>query len=167
MKAKGLLAIGVTGLVLLLPMSPAFAHEGEEEVPAKTLVQQAIALLRTQPDQVEAIEDKIRDALDAQDTAGVDLTLVQLADEAFARGELHDTWDLLELSVGAAPHTVVVNPNDGPRTPAPQAPGTEPSPVLHEEALSGSAQSTGGAPFLLGLAAVFVAAGLIIARRVH
>ncbi len=167
MKAKGLLTILLAGLAVVAPAVSAFAHEGEENVPAVTSVQQAIALLRGQPDQTDAIQDKITDALDSTDQDGVDVAFVRLADEAFQQGLLHEAWDLLELSVGAAPHSVVVNPNDGPRTPAPQVPGAEPSPVLHERALSGSAQSSDGAPFLLAFAAALAAAGFVIVRRVH
>src|SRR6266508_2229410 len=87
----------------------------------------AIALLRTQPNQVQAIEDKLHDALEAKDATGVDLALVRKADEAFDRRDLHRAWDLLEQAIGAAPHRVVRRPNPRPRMPAatpPAAPAT-------------------------------------------
>src|SRR6266545_1671736 len=57
------LAAASLAVALLAP--PAFAHG--KKLPAKKLVEQAIALLRTQPNQVQAIEDKLHDALEAKD----------------------------------------------------------------------------------------------------
>ncbi len=163
---KRWIVLVVTGLAVLLPSSAAVAHEGEEELPAKTLVEQAIALLRGQPEQADAIEDKIHDALEAEDSEGVDLELVERADEAFEAGRLHEAQDLLEESIGAAPHRVVATPNAGPGLPAPTgAPSPEPAPVLHEEALEGGVQEADGAPVLIGLAAALGLLGFVIVRR--
>ncbi len=169
-RAKGWLIVVVTSVaVLLLPSAAALAHEGEEEVPARTLVQQAIALLRGQPEQVDAIADKIHDALEAKDAEGVDLALVEQADTAFEDGDLHEAWDLLEESIGLAPHQVVASPNAGPRSAPTPEPPAEPSPVLHERAIEGGLQGPKGVagPVLLGLAAALGALGLVIARRVR
>lgn len=157
------------GFLILLPLESALAHEGEEEVPAKTLVEQAIALLRRQPDQVEAIRDKILDALGAEDTAGVDLSLVREASKAFESGRIHEAWDLLEEAIGAAPHRVVATPNPEPGIPAPPAPSPEPSSVLHERALEGGVRGPEGlaGPVLLGLAVALGALGVVVVRRVR
>lgn len=166
---KRWIVVVVTGLAVLLPSSAAMAHEGEEELPAKTLVEQAIALLRGQPEQADAIEDKIADALEAEDSEGVDLGLVRQAGEAFELGRLHEAWDLLAESIGAAPHRVVATPNPGPGLPAPTAPPPEPSPVLHERAVEGGFRGPEGVagPVLLALAGLLTVLGLGVVRRVR
>lgn len=181
----GSVAAALAVALLALAASPATAHE--KRLPAKTLVAQAIALLRTQPGQVAAIEDKIHDALEAKDTAGVDLALVRQADTAFDRGDRHRAWDLLEAAIGAAPHRVVTQPNPKPRQPATTQPPSSgmamPSPTTtgeaeggvgseaapHEQALAGGQQRPAGtgAATLLGVAGVLALAGAVVVRRVH
>ena len=158
--------LAVAGVLTLLAQ-PALAHE-DEDLPAKTLVEQAIALLRSQPEQREAIEDKMHDAVEAKDTKGVDLDLVREAHEVFESGDRHGAWDFLEEAIGAAPHRVVVDPNEAPGQPAP-SPVPQPTPTLHELELAGSEQRPSGSavPILLGIAAVVVAGGLVIAWRVR
>lgn len=77
-----LLGCATIVVALAFPGAAALAHEGEEETSAKELVLQGIALLRGQPEQTEAIEDKIHDALEAEDQTGVDFALVERGDEA-------------------------------------------------------------------------------------
>jgi hypothetical protein len=158
--------LAMSALAALLLPGAASAHE--EEFPAKRLIEQAIALLRTQPEQREVIEDKIHDATESRDQKGVDIGLVQEADEAFEAGRLHETQDLLEESIEAAPHRVVEEPNEAPGSPAP-SPAPETSPVLHERELEGAEQRPegGGLPILLGLAGVLVLAGLGVAWRMR
>lgn len=167
---RRLLGIAILGLLLAVFLAaPSWGHG--KKYPAKTLVKQAIALLRTQPEQVEAIEDKIHDALEAKNTKGVDLTLVREADEAFEAGRIHRTWDLLEVAIGAAPHRVVATPNPAPGLPAPVEQVEEPqtAPVLHERAIEGSEGAPGGAArwVLLGIAGTLLGLGLLIAGRVR
>lgn len=172
------LAAASLAVALLAPS--AVAHE--KDLPARKLVQQAIALLRTQPDRVAVIEDKIHDALKAKDVKGVDLALVRRADQAFDRRDLHRAWDLLEQAIGAAPHRVVTQPNPRPRTPAatPQRPTATSAPaaavheqaqepVLHEQALEGGARAPEGiaGPALLWVAGVLALLGILVVRRVH
>lgn len=169
MRAR-LFVASIVALALAWPTGAALAHEEEEQVPARTLVKQAIALLRGQPEQVEAIEDKIHDALEAEDTEGVDLELVERAAAAFEDGELHVAQDLLEEAIGAAPHRVVASPNPEPGMPAPSPePEAEPSPVLHERAIRGGLRAPAGVagPVLLGLAAAAALLGLLVVRRVR
>ena len=172
--------LAAASLALALLAAPASAHG--KKLPAKKLVEQAIALLRTQPDQVEAIQDKLHDAPEAKDTTGVDLALVRKADQAFDRRDLHRAWDLLEEAIGAAPHRVVRRPNPRPRrpaaTPAPTAtsmpampaPGEQPAqPVLHELALEGGLRAPDGTagPALLALAGLLALLGGLVVWRVH
>ncbi len=158
--------LAVSALTAVLLPGAATAHE--EEFPAKQLVEQAIALIRTQPEQREVIEDKLHDATESEDTKGVDLDLVREAHEAFEAGRLHEAQDLLEESIGAAPHEVVVEPNEAPGSPAP-SPVPQASPVLHERELGGAEQRPeGGAfPVLLGLSGLLALAGLVVAWRVR
>jgi len=167
---EGTFARWLATAVLILAWSalltpPVAAHEGEEEVPAAELVEQAIALIRGQPDQVEAIADKIHDALEAEDAEGVDLELVERADAALETGDLHEAQDLLEEAIGAAPHDVVVSPNDEPGEPAPSPEVEGSPPVLHETALGAEEQDTPGEPILIGVAVLLAGLGFVIARR--
>jgi hypothetical protein len=175
MRRAAVLALVVSAPILLIPARAALGHEGEEEVPARKLVQQAIALLRGQPEQADAIEDKIADALAAEDAKGVDLDLVEQASRAFEAGRLHEAQDLLEEAIGAAPHRVVASPNPEPGVPAPPAveaeappaPEAGASPVLHETEVRGSDQEWANTPrpILLGFAAALALLGLVVARR--
>lgn len=159
----GLAVVGLTALLL-----PGAASAHEEKFPAKRLIEQAIALLRTQPEQREVIEDKIHDATESKDKKGVDLDLVGEADEAFEAGRLHEAQDLLEESIGAAPHRVVEEPNEVPGSPAP-SPAPEASPVLHERELAGAEQRPEGGALavLLVLAGILGIGGLVVAWRVR
>lgn len=170
--------LAAVSLAVALVAPPAIAHG--KKLPARKLVEQAIALLRTQPNQVEAIEDKLHDALEAKDATGVDLALIRKADQAFDRRDLHRAWDLLEEAIGAAPHRVVRRPNPRPRMPAattPPAPATSmPMPgeqaqqaVLHELALDGGVRAPQGTagPALMGLAGLLALLGVLVVWRVH
>lgn len=156
-------------LALVLAPSVAGAHEGEDE-PAKTLVQEAIALLRGQPDERDAIMDKMHDALEADDTDGVDLALVEQADAAFEDGQMHRSWDLLEEAIGAAPHRIATGPGG-----VSDSEGSEeedvnaPAPVIHERELSGGPRwpSSESNWILLVAAGIFLFAGGVVVGKVH
>lgn len=163
-------AATLTVVLAMAGVGSVAAHE--KDFPAKTLIEQAIALLRTQPEQRGAIEDKMHDAQKSEGAKGVDLELVRQADEAFEAGRLHETRDLLEEAIGAAPHRVVEEPNPAPGIPAPeQDPAheavTEAAPVLHEGALDRGLETPQATQewVLLGIALVLIAAGLFVARR--
>ncbi len=159
------LLVGLAGLLLLLLAPAAHAHEAEEEVPARALVRQAIALIRTQPEQVEAILDKMADALQAEDTEGVDLALVERAQAAFRAGDLHRAQDLLEEAIGARPHGSVGATGEE----AGEAPGETGAAGLHERALEGTAGRWANTPeaLLLAVAGVLAAAGLVVSWRMR
>ena len=163
-----MVVLEVASGVFILNLPAALAHEGEEETSAKELVLQGIALLRGQPDQSEAIEDKMHDALEAEDASGVELSLVERADEAFEGGDLHEARDLLEEAVGAAPHRVVEDPGKGVRSPAPESEEeTEAAAVLHEQEISGGLRGPEGTVdwTLVVLAGLLGIVGLALARR--
>ena len=169
-------AVLFLALTLSFHMSAARAHEGDEE-PAKTLIQEGIALLRGQPDQREAVMDKMHDALEAEDTDGVDLELVEQADEAFEEGRVHEAWDLLEEAIGAEPHRIATGPGDLSGSAPTGVAGSDepeghidaPAPVIHERELSGGPRSPSSDSdwILLAVAGVLLFSGGVVVGKVH
>src|SRR6266542_1250322 len=119
--------------------APASAHEGEEEVPARTQVAVADALLRTQPEQMDLAADRINDALEAEDHEGVDLGRVKQAKDTLDAGDTAKTELLLEQALGACPGQPVVNPT-GVRAKLPQTPC--PTPALRRRSRGGGGRWT-------------------------
>jgi hypothetical protein len=89
---------------VLVGAAPAAADEPGESTIAHHLVREAIALIVNTPGDMEAIREKVGDALEVEDQEGVDIGLVRLADEALAAGDMHEARALLERSIGARPH---------------------------------------------------------------
>lgn len=154
--AVACLAIGVVA-------SPALAHEGEEKVPARTQVQVADAILRTQPERMDLAADRINDALEAEDHAGVDLGRVEQAKAALAAGDMPKTELLLEQALGACPGAPVANPA-GVRARLPQRPCPTPA---HELALGRVPLHGTTRPVLLAIGAVLALGGLVMAWRIR
>ena len=94
-------AAGIVLMALLLVITPAKAWADGNEDRAYDLVRQAIALIVNTPADVDAITDKIDEALSAKDQSQVQIPLVQQAKDALARGNLHRVRALLEKSIGA------------------------------------------------------------------
>jgi hypothetical protein len=90
--------------LLVAAASPARADEPGESDEASVLVRQAIALIVNTPDDMEAIEDKIKDAQEVKNQEGVKIELVEQAGEALEQGDMHRVRSLLEQSIGARPH---------------------------------------------------------------
>ncbi len=96
---------GVLLLAVLVWLAvPAWADEPGESDQASVLVRQAIALTVETPDDTMQIQDKVEDALKVDDKEGVNTALVEQASSALAAGDLHQTRNLLERSIGARPH---------------------------------------------------------------
>ncbi|HEX6581889.1 MAG TPA: hypothetical protein VF195_13625 [Actinomycetota bacterium] len=151
--------------------APALAHEGEESVPAITNVQEAIAILAEHvgsfpPAEVaEHAMDKVGDALESEDSRGVQLALVQQAKDALEAGRNDDALTMLERSIGACPGAPVIEPQDAPRTPPPLS---LPCPsVAHFQTLDRSPVGGVQEPVLITVGAVLVLAGLGLARRIR
>ena len=162
--------LGARSVVVLIVMAfvlgsatAALAHAAEKNVPALTLAQEAIAIIRSQPELMDSAADKIKDTLDSSDSKGVDLSLVRQAQKALEAGNLTQTELLLEQAIGACPGQPVVTPA-GIRTPPITSPCPKPSHLtaLNRVPVRGTAR-----PVLLGLAAVAIAGGLLLARRVR
>ena len=153
----------VSGALVVLLSTPAWAHEGEEEVPAITTVEEAIAIIASQPEQMDAIEDKVADAQESDDTDGVDVGLVKQAGAALDEGDMDATMLLLERSIGVEPGTMMTDPTTGLLSPAPEPPSrlSAGSPLLAEAANRPSAAAT---VWLLILAALAVVFGALAVR---
>ena len=153
----------VSALLTFAPLTRVWAHGAEADIPAKTLVEQGIAIIRSQPDQMDAIVDKIKDALDSKDPTGVDLDLVTQAQTAFEAGNLSQTELLLERAIGLTPGSPVISPNEEPR----QQPLSIASsgPANHLQALAGSPLGGTAEVVLLAGAGVLALAGLALARK--
>jgi hypothetical protein len=141
----------------------ALAHEGEEQVPARTQVAVADAILRTQPEQLELAADRINDALEAEDHEGVDLDRVKQAKDALAAGDMTKTELLLEQALGACPGQPVTSPT-GVRAKLPQTPCPTPA---HELALGRVPVHGTTKPVLLGVGAVLALGGLALSWRIR
>ena len=154
----------VTALLTFVPLTRARAHGAEADIPAKTLVEQGIAIIRTQPDQMDAIADKIKDALDSKDPTGVDLALVGQAQTAFEAGDLSQTELLLEQAIGLTPGSPVISPNEQPRQQPSSIASSEPA--NHLQALAGSPLGGTAEVVLLAGAGVLALVGLALAALV-
>lgn len=146
MKLKLMLAALAAAVLVLVPTSLAMADGGEEDFTARDFIEQAIGLLRGQPDMTDLIEDRITDALEDDELEGVDLELVEQSQQAFDAGDLDATRELLERSIGE-----------------------EDSPILHEPEVGGGLQAPEGTagPVLIGFAVVLVGAGAVVVRRMR
>jgi hypothetical protein len=152
--------------------SPAMAHEGEQSVPAITDVQEAIAILAEHPGSFPVAEvaahatDKVKDALESNDTRGVLLDMVQQAKDALDAGRIDDALTLLERSIAVCPGAPVIEPQNAPRTPPPLT-SPCPSPAAHLLPLDRSPVGGTEEPVLLAVGAVLILAGLGLARRIR
>jgi hypothetical protein len=143
--------------------APAWAHEGEEKVPARTQVAVADAILRTQPEQMDLAADRINDALEAEDHEGVDLDRVKQAKDTLEAGDMAKTELLLEQALGACPGQPVTNPATV-RAKLPQTPCPTPA---HELALGRVPVHGTAKPVLLAIGAVLALGGLVMAWRIR
>jgi hypothetical protein len=150
----------------LLLARPALAHVGEEQVPAITDVQEAIAILATQPDLIDHAMDKVHDATESNDTRGVRIDLVQQADTALGAGHASAALTLLERSIGVCPGGPVIEPGNAPRTPPPLA-SPCPSTAPHMLALPRSPVGGVQAPVLIAVGAVLLLVGVGLAWRIR
>ena len=140
------LAAAFVAVIVLAPARAALADGGEEDFTATDFVEQAIGLLQGQPDMVDLIEDRLRDALEDDEVEGVDLALVAQAQEAFAEGNGGETLELLARSIGE-----------------------EVGPPLHQPEVGGGIEAPEGTagPVLIAVAAVLIASGALVATKVR
>ena len=103
MSTRAAIAFAVSAFATVLLSTAVLAHEDEKVASAKTKVEQAIALIREEPDEMNAIMDYVKDSLEAEDTSGVNLDLVKQAGAALDANDMDRAEVLLEESVGACP----------------------------------------------------------------
>ena len=124
MKRFGLAAALAASVVLFAAPPAALAHGGEEEAaaeaPARTLVQQALALLTQADDPIEATE-KLEAALQSEDREGVDIAAVREALAALENDDHELAVDHLNTALGAggapeAPAEGAAPPDEGAPT---------------------------------------------------
>ncbi len=150
MKIETLVTAALVGLLVLVPAGAAMAHEGEGgDVTAKELVQQAIAILQSQPDEMGPIDDRLADALTDDEVEGVDLEFVRQAQASFDAGDVAQTLALLARAIGVSPRSVL--------------------PSAHDRSLGGGLQAPTGVagPALIAFAAVLAVLGFVVVRRVR
>lgn len=167
----GVLLAALTSALVIGQAGAALAHEGEENIPAITDVQEAIAILAEHPGIFPAEEvadhanDKIGDALESEDARGVLLALVKQAQDAMDADKPDEALTLLERSIGACPGAPVIEPQDAPRRPPALA---SPCPeVPHILALEGTPVGGSTEAVLLALGVVFILGGLALTRRIR
>ncbi len=161
MKAKGsvVLLLAAT-LWVLIWAGPAWAHGGEEEIPAMENLAIAMSLLQVQPDMTDMIEDKLTDGLESEDVAGVDLDLASKAKEAFEAGNDAQALDLLVQATGMTPAEALALQSDE---------GTRPEEVPLADQLGspgsvGRPNAAATTTFAVG-AIIFIGLGMFLARK--
>lgn len=109
---RSLVVIPVLLLLLMtFGVGSAAAHGGEDVDEASVLVRQAIALIVSSPDEPGEVQERVQAAAQAPDDSGVDVALVEQADEALTNGdELAEVRALLESSIGAGPVSATTEP---------------------------------------------------------
>lgn len=101
---KPIFVAAMAAAIALTLAGPAGADEPGESDESAQLVRQAIALIVNTPGDMEGIEEKIVDALEAPKQEGVALDLVEEASALFPTEDMHEVRALLERSIGAQPH---------------------------------------------------------------
>src|SRR5262245_25753105 len=158
-----LISVVAALLFVAVPAAPALAHEEEKQVPAQTLADEAIAIIRSQPEQMDAIADKVNDATESKDAEGVDKALLDEAKTSLEGGDLSRTELLLEEAIGTCPGQPVTEPA-GVRKPLKlSAPCPAPAHLqaLGRQPITGAAKSA-----LLAVGVVLALGGLLLARRI-
>lgn len=162
-------AAAVSVLGLAAP-PPAFAHGDEGGVPARESVLQAIAYVVNTPDDMDMITDKLTDARDSQDQAGVDIAEVERAIQVLGKGDMPQVRLLLEQSIGARAdlsgldvrHVLQVAPGGSTVS---LATGEQPGTLIVTDELTGRGPWSGTDSALIGVAAGAAAAGVLLGWR--
>lgn len=168
-----LVGLAVSLLLLGLLASPAaWAHEGEETAKASESVRQAIAYIVNDPDNMDMINDKVADALEAEDTSGCDLALVKQAQGALAKDDMMAARTLLEKSIGARSDLTGTDVQPILQVPpgsssVPLAVGSETGTNVVTDELPGRAALTAADITLLVLAGLLAVVGVLVSVRLR
>jgi len=161
-----LAALGVLS-VLALPAAGAFGHgeEGEAaaEIPARTLVQQALALL-TQQDNATEAQEKLEAALQSKDQEGVQIASVRDALEAIEKDEHEEAVghmnEALAPAEAAGEKQVAGEEGAGPEETTEPAPGA----LEHAEEFEPERGAAEWVGFGVGIALIGLAGVGLLAR---
>lgn len=167
-----LLAMAVLVLAGLVGTPGAWAHEGEEAVKASEAVRQAIAYIVNDPGNMDAIDDKVGDALEAEDTSGADLGLVEQGRAALENDDMMRARQLLERAIGARSDLAGTDVQPILRVPpgsstVPLAVGSETGTYVVTDELPGRGALTGADIVLLVLAGTLGIAGVALSVRLR
>lgn len=162
----GAVSCGLAALMLIVAPAVAFAHGDGEPTGAVDLIRQSIALIVNTPDDTDKITDKINDAAETPDTTGVNLPLVEQAQDALAAGDLHRTRTLLEQAIGARMHTGDADPVVIGNVPPPAA-GEDTGTLAAIDALPGRSGLHGRDWTVLGISIVLALAGALLSVRLR
>ena len=138
---------------------------GDTSDKASDIVKQCIAFLVNEPD-MDMIEDKMHDALDAPDMTGVDMDDVTAAHAAFHAGDMDRAQAYLEASIGLQPHMSGIQAAAVMQDVMP-ATGADPGNVVIDQPLDGVRSLSGGnlAAFVLSILAIVAGAALALRTR--
>ena len=141
----------LTGLLVLLPGAPALAHGGGDSEQSRVLVLDALTYMANRPaGYMDAVTDKVGDALEAPDTTGVNLAKVESARQALERNDMMQTRALLQASLA---------PMAGPVT------GEDPGTTTMLDPLTVHTTWAGSEAVLAALSLGAALTGLVLARR--
>ncbi len=161
---RGFAALVVVAIAATVP-GVAWGHGDEESERAYDLTRQAIALIVNTPDDMDAIEDKVNDAIEAKDASGAQIPLVEQAKETMEAGDMHQTRALLEKAIGARVHTSAAEPVPIGQ-PAP-ATGSETGTVAAIDALAGRDGISDLDWVMLALSALVLLGGVAVSIRLR
>ncbi len=163
-------AAAALAVLSLAVAAPAFAHGDEGSVPARESVLQAIAYVVNTPDNMDMITDKLKDAKDSTDQAGVNIPEVEQAMKALDTQNMPLVRTLLEQSIGAkvdltgldVRHVLQVPPG---LSAVSLSTGQQPGTTVVTDEMPGRGPLSGGQAALLGIAAVAALGGTLLGIR--
>ena len=155
----------IAALLSIMVAAPAGAHGVGESTKAVELVQQAIAYLVNEPDNLMAAEEKVNDALKTSDQTGVDRGSLGAAKRAITEGDGHRGRALLERSIGARPHLSEIEPLPVRHIPTEPATGAASGTTVVTDPLPGRGALGAGAWVLLIASMLLALAGAGAAWR--
>ena len=151
---------------------PALAHGDEDEIPAADAIRQAIALIVNDSADMEAITDRISDALASDETTGVDVALAEQAMAALEADRMLRARRLLERAIGARTDLAGIGMRPILQVPrgvvrVPLAVGLDTGTFVVTDEMPGRGQLTLADITLLVLAGLLGVAGLLLSVRLR
>jgi hypothetical protein len=158
-----IVAVLLAGLVSPTPGS---AHGGGDSDESLVLVRQAIAYLVNKPGDMEHVEDKINDSLEAPHKEGVNLILVKQAMDAVDGGDMMQVRQLLQQSIGARPYVGSEDPVQIGKVPPPLT-GEDTGTLAALDPMPGRLGLTGGDWAAIAAAVLIALIGVALSFRLR